>query len=140
VHSKSEGDELMRKQSGQILIGVIIVMTILIILLPALVSYIQRESSWSVKEQRSTRAFQLAEAGTERGYQALILSTTSVATVEGGGTLQFYNFDQKYTDLPGGVYAIKLVGNPAAQTITITSVGKDSSSNEIRAVQVVYAT
>jgi len=131
---------LIKKDTGQILIVVVIALTVLTISIPVMVYYVQKESQWSIKEDRSTHAFQLAEAGIERGYQALILSTTSLATVELGGTLTNYNFDQAYTDIPGGQYSIRLVGNPAAQTITITSVGKDSSGNERRAIQVTYAT
>src|SRR5207247_600429 len=69
-----------------------------------------------------------------------ILSTTTLAQAESGLPITNYNFDLHYTDLPGGQYSIRLVGNPAAQTITITAVGKDSSGNEVRAIQAVYAT
>src|SRR5205807_10460532 len=114
-----------KKEAGQVIIGAIIALVVLTILIPALVVYIQKESEWSVKAQHSTRAFQLAEAGVERGYQAMILSTTTLATVEAGGTLSHYNLDLAYADLPGGQYEIQLTGNPAAQTITVTAVGKD---------------
>jgi len=130
----------LKKNTGQILIIVIIALTVLTIGIPALIYYIQKESDWAMKEERTTRAFQLAEAGIERGYQSLILSTTSLSTVEAGGTLTSYNFDQAYTDMPGGQYSIRLAGNPIAQTVTVTSVGKDSSGKELRAIQVVYAT
>ncbi len=76
----------------------------------------------------------------ERGYQQVILSTTTLATVMTGGTIINYNFDKSYSDLPGGQYSIRLTGNPVALTITITAVGKDSSGNEVRAVQAAYAT
>ncbi len=130
----------MKKTSGQIIIGAIILLVVLAITIPALIKYMEKESDWSVKAERSTRAFQLAEAGVERGYQSLILSTTTLAAVEAGGTLSDFNFDQSYSDMPGGIYSIRLVGNPAALTITVTAVGKDTSNSEIRAIQAVYAT
>jgi len=91
------------------------------------------------QEQRTTRAFELAEAGVERGYQQLILSTTTLGQVEAGGIWPNYNFDRFYTDLPGGQYSIRLVGNPARPNHHHYRRRQDNSGNEVRAVQAVYA-
>ncbi len=131
---------MIKKEAGQVIIGAIVLLVVLTVMIPALVLFIQKESDWSVKAQRSTRAFQLAEAGIERGYQAMILSTTTLASVELGTPQLNYSFDHSYSDLPGGQYEINIVGSPAAQTITITGVGEDTAGKEVRAIQVVYAT
>ena len=129
----------MRK-NGQVLIGAILGLAVLAIGIAALISYIQNESTWSVKQQRMTGAFEIAEAGAERAYQQLIISTTTLHSIEQGNTLAGYNFDQTYTDLPGGSYEIRLAGDPVAQTITITSVGRDTDGKELRAIKTVYST
>ena len=109
------------------------------LLVPAIIVYIQNESRWTVKQQRSTRAFQLAEAAVERGFQTIIQSTGNWNTLQGGGTLANYDFDNTYTDLPGGEYEIAIAQGPGTQTVTITGAARDTSTNEIRAVRGVFS-
>jgi hypothetical protein len=127
----------MRQERGQILIGAIIVLVVLSILIPAIIMHVQHETDWAMKEQRSTRAFQLAETAVERGFQQLILSTGNWTTIQGGGTVTNYNFDHTYTDMYGGSYEIK-IEKTGTQAATITGVARDTLSKEIRAVQAVY--
>src|SRR5689334_4487835 len=122
-------------RSGQIIIGAIILLVIMAILVPGIIMYVQNESKWSVKEQRTTKAFQLAESAVERGFQQVILSTTVWSGIQAGGTIANYNFDNTFTDAWGGAYQIKIAQGPGVQTVTITGVGKDISNNEIRAVR-----
>src|SRR4051812_10401553 len=129
----------MRNSKGQIIIGAIVLLLILAILVPGIISYVQNESKWTVKEQRTTRAFQLAESAVERGFQQIILSTVTWSTLQAGGALTGFNYDQTYTDLSGGQYEIKMISGPGTQTATITGVGRDTSNHEIRAVQVIYS-
>ena len=60
--------EMRSAVSGaQIVIGAIVLLVVLAILVPAIIVYVQNESKWTLKEQRNTRAFQLAEAAVEGG-------------------------------------------------------------------------
>src|SRR5436190_3058810 len=113
------------------LAGAIVLLLILAITIPALIKGIQGESEWTVKQTRSTRAFQLAEAGIERGYQQLILSTGTWTVVQAGGTVRNFNFDRVYSGLGGGQYEIRIAQGPGTDAATITSVGRDNSSEEI---------
>jgi hypothetical protein len=128
---------LIGKRDGQIVIGAIILLVILAIFVPALIKYTENESFWTVKEQRTTSAFQLAESAVERGFQTIILSTGVWNSIQAGGTIPGYNFDQVYADLAGGVYEIKISQGPGIQQATIFGIGKDSSSKEIRAIKVI---
>src|SRR5262249_37922343 len=111
----------MRKTSGQVILGAIVLLLVLAILVPALIVYVQNESKWTVKEQRTTRAFQLAESAVERGFQQVIQSTTVWASIQAGSTLSNYNFDYSYTDLPGGTYEIRVTSS-GTQGAAITGI------------------
>jgi hypothetical protein len=130
---------LKKHTDGQVIIGAIVLLVILAILIPGLISYIQNEAKWTVKEQRTTRAFQLAESAVERGFQKIIQSTGVWNTLQSGGVLAGYNFDQTYTDLAGGVYEIKIIQGPGTQAATITGVAKDTSNKEIRSVRAIFS-
>ena len=129
----------MRTQRGQILVGVIVLLLVLAILVPAMVVYVQNEARWSTKQQQNTNAFQLAEAAVDRGYQKVTESTSTWASIQGGTPSTGYNFDIAYTDLPGGSYAISITSGPGSRAVTIIGVGRDKYQKETRALQVVYA-
>jgi Tfp pilus assembly protein PilX len=128
----------MRNSRGQIVIGAIVLIVVLALLVPALVFYVQNETKWTLKEQRTTRAFQLAESAVERGFQEVITSTNNWAQIQSGTPITDYNFDRTYSDINGGSYQIRIQQGPGTQAATITGVGKDTSSNEVRAVSAVY--
>ncbi len=131
----------MKNRSGQLLIASIVILLVLAIILPALVMYTQNESKWTVKEQRSTKSYQLAESAVEQGYQKLLVSTGTWATVQGGTPVSGYNFDSSYTGVTGGNYQIRLAAGPSANQITITGVGKANSPSgnaDVRSIKVIY--
>ena len=73
----------MRKDKGQVLVGVIVFLLVLAVIVPAMVLYVQNEARWSVKQQQNTNAFQLAEAAIDIGYQKVTESTSTWASIQG---------------------------------------------------------
>jgi hypothetical protein len=128
----------MKNRKGQLLIGVIALLVVLAIVVPAMVKYVQNEAKWSEKQAQNSNAFQLAEAAVDRGYQRIIESTATWAALKNGQTLAGYNFDTAYTDLEGGVYTISITSGPGVEQATILSVGRDKQDRESRALKVVY--
>jgi Tfp pilus assembly protein PilX len=130
---------LKRSESGQVIIVAIGILLVIAISLPALINYVDREAKWTLKATRTTRAFQLAEGAVERAHQQIILSTSSWTSLQAGTPISGLNFDVVYSDIPGGTYAMKVSSGPGTGTLTIWGVGRDSSSNEVRAVIAVYS-
>lgn len=127
------------RRFGQILPGAIIAMLILAILLTLMVVYAQRESTWSVKQAQSTTALHLAEAGVEKAYLAVSLSSQTWGELQKGFPIAGYNFDQEYSDLSGGTYAISITSGPGTQQATVLSVARDAHKHETRAIRAVYS-
>jgi Tfp pilus assembly protein PilX len=130
---------LKQSSKGQIVIGAIVLLVVLALLVPALVVYIQNEGKWTVKEEQSTRAFQLAETAVERGFQEIITSSSVWARIQASDIPDGYHFDQTYTDSVQGSYEIRIQQGPGSQAATITGVAKDTSNKEVRAVKAVYS-
>ena len=74
----------MKRENGQVLVGVILIMLILAVLVPVMVLYTQNEAKWSVKQTQNMAAFQLAEGGIDRGYRKVSESTTTWAALMAG--------------------------------------------------------
>ncbi len=130
------------RPQGQLMIAAIVLLLSLALLVPLMVAYSQHEASWTVKQARSTTALHLAEAGVEKAYLRLTLSTGTWANIQAGSTstpVADYNFDKEYSDVAGGTYAISITSGPQKQEATVISVGRDASKNETRAIKVVYS-
>ncbi len=122
---------------GQILpvvIGLLVVMTIMTY---GLVSWLQHDMRWAVKQQKSVSAVNLAEAGLDRGQWKLQSTTTTWENASIGTVIAGYNFDTTYRDIPGGSYRIRF-SSAANNSVTIVAEGRDSSTNEVRAISAVY--
>ena len=128
----------MKKSQGQILVGVIILLAVLAVLIPAMVSYIMYESNQSVKASQNTNAFQLAESAVDRAYQKIVESTTTWTSLQNGQQLTGLKFDTTYSDMAGGTYTISITSGPNMQQATIIAVGRDKKNKETRALKVVY--
>lgn len=128
----------LRSRRGQILPGVIAILLIISLLVPAMVLMTQREAIWTNKQARNTSAFHLAEAGIEKGYLAISLSTLTWRNLQNGVAIDDYKFDRKYTDVPGGEYTISITSGPDVEKATIISVGRDGMAKEVRAIKAVY--
>jgi Tfp pilus assembly protein PilX len=125
------------RERGQVLAGVIMLMMLLLILVPALVQWTQIEAKASVRNQKANTAFNLAEAAVERGYWKIQSTTQTWANASTGTVIAGYNFDVTYTDVPGGTYRIK-VSSAGPLMATIVGEGRDSAGKEVRAISAVF--
>ena len=128
----------MKNKKGFILPTVILVFVFLALIIPMIVKWIQSDTKISVKDQKSSLAFNLAEAALDRGYWKLKSSTTTFGGVIAGGALAGYRFDTTYHDVPGGSYRMFLSSGPQSGKVTIIGEGRDVNNKETRAIQVVY--
>ena len=126
------------RQSGQILAGVVMVILLLMVVVPAMVRWVQNEAKLSVKDQQSTGAFNLAEAAIERGVWALKASTGSWARARDGEVTAGYDFDVTYRDIPGGSYRIRF-STASGGRVQIDGEGRDALNKETRAIRALYA-
>lgn len=124
---------------GQILPGAVAMLVILAIMVPAIVLWIQRETVFASKQSHNTVAFHLAEAGVEKAYLYVSLSTITWNAIQAGTAQADYAFDKKYEDITGGTYAISITSGPGTQQVTIITVGRDKYGRETRALRVVYS-
>ncbi|MFC1501569.1 hypothetical protein ACFL58_03885 [Elusimicrobiota bacterium] len=127
----------MQREKGQILPMVLIVLAVLTIMVPAMVLWVQSESRATVKSRKMTTAFNLAEAAVDRGLWELKKSTTTWNTVYSGTPITGYNFDVSYDDIAGGTYRIRY-GNLTGNQVEIIGEGRDSTTDEVRAIRAVY--
>lgn len=128
------------KIEGQVLlIGIILVLLLLSIFVPGLMRHAARESKQTIKNSRVTRAFNLAEAGIDRGIWKVKEDPQNWEDAQAGVALANFCGDASsvYSDV-GGEYRIKIGPGPTAGQISIVSVGRDLSTNEVRAVEAVY--
>ncbi len=124
---------------GQILPGAIALLVILAVMVPAIVYWVQRENVFASKQSHNTTAFHLAEAGVEKAYLFVSLSTITWNSIQAGNSQADYRFDKAYTDVTGGTYAINVSSGPAIQQVTIITVGRDRYGKETRAIRAVYS-
>ncbi len=129
----------MKNRNGQMLVGVLALLVVLLIVVPTMVRYVQNEAKWSVKQGQNTNAFQLAEAAVDRGYQKIAESTSTWQAIQDGTVLTGFNFDTVYSDITGGTYTISITSGPDSGDVTITTVGRDKMKRETRALKVVYS-
>lgn len=123
---------------GQILPGAIAMLMILAVMVPSIVVWIQRETVFASKQSHNTVAFHLAEAGAEKAYLFVSLSTITWTRIQAGIAQTDYKFDKVYTDIAGGTYAISITSGPLTQQVTIITVGRDKHKKEARALRIVY--
>ncbi|MBI4060787.1 MAG: hypothetical protein HY403_05090 [Elusimicrobia bacterium] len=127
------------ERRGQILPGAIAMLLILAVMVPAIVYWVQREGVYASKQSHNTTAFHLAEAGAEKAYLYISLSTITWNSIQAGEVQDDYNFDKTFEDIPGGTYTISITSGPGVQQATIISVGRDRFRKETRALRVVYS-
>lgn len=117
---------------------VVVLLAVLLVLVPGMIQFVTSDSRMSVKAGGSTRAFQMAETGLERGFQTLIQSTSTLAAISSGTAVAGYNFDVTYTEPGVGEYQIRLASQTST-TILITGVGRPIGGREVRGVRAEYA-
>jgi len=129
----------MKNRKGFILPVVILVFVLLMLIVPVMVRWVQDDTKLSVKDQKASIAFNLAEAAVDRGYWKVKGSTITFGSVMAGAPLAGYNFDVAYTDIQGGTYRISVSSGPGPHDITIIGEGKDLGGIETRAVKAVFS-
>lgn len=130
---------------GFFLVVALLALIVAAIFLPALYFVTHNESSWSVREKKKTVAFQMAEQGLDRGVWKLQESDDVWNMVSTGTEITGYHWDSVYrsTDTANaseGEYKIKLTtGADGSGYVTIQSIGRDKSTDEVRAVEAEYS-
>lgn len=126
-------------EAGQLIVAVMLLLVLMATMVPLMVLYTQREAKWTAKQDQTTTAFHLAEAGVEKAYRALSLSTaTWYSLVEDGTPVPNFNFNSEFTDLKNGSYTVAITSGPEDRQATVWSVGKDKRKGEVRALKVVF--
>ena len=128
----------MKKRNGFLLVGVLLIFVFMLIIVPVMVRWVQDDTKISVKDQKSTLAFNLAEAAVDRGYWKVKSSTGIYASVTLGNIITGYHFDSVYTDVPGGSYRVNISSGPDMDQVTILGEGRDSDSKEKRTIKAVF--
>lgn len=125
-------------RNGQVLVGVLLAMLLLMLIIPASVYWVQQEARIAVKDRKSTSAFNLAEAAIERGMWKLKSTTSTWADAVDGVVIPGYSFDATYDDIPGGTYRIRFLQS-AGGMVEVRGEGRDEQGKETRALRVVFA-
>ncbi len=128
----------MKKRNGFLLVGVLLIFVFMLIIVPVMVRWVQDDTKISVKDQKSTLAFNLAEAAVDRGYWKVKSSTGIYSSVALGSVINGYHFDSVYTDVPGGSYRVNVSSGPGTDQVTILGEGRDSDSKETRTIKAVF--
>ncbi len=122
---------------GQVLVGVILLLLVLLIMVPALVQWTQIDTKASVQNAKTNIAFNLAQAAVERGMWKAKSSTGTWQAIVAGHPPVGYNFDSTYNDVPGGTYRIKIT-DIGVSSVTIVGEGRDNQTQQTRAVSAVF--
>ncbi|MBL0058828.1 MAG: hypothetical protein IPP35_06910 [Elusimicrobia bacterium] len=128
----------VRGVRGQLLVGAVLVLAVLMIFVPLLVQWAGQESRWTVKQQKSSVMFALADAAVDRGTWKLKSATSTYAAASVGTVLAGYNFDTVYTDIEGGTYRLRFSSGPSANQVTILAEARDNLTKQVRAVRGVF--
>lgn len=128
----------MKKRKGFLLVGVMLAFLFLLLIVPVMLKWVQDDTRIAVKDQKSSIAFNLAEAAVDRGYWKVKSSVATFNSLMAGNTISGYNFDATYSDISGGTYRIKISSGPDESQVTIVGEGRDSVDRETRAIKAVY--
>lgn len=128
----------MTRREGFILPAVVLVFVFILLITPIMLKWVQDDTRISTKDQKSSSAFNLAEAAVDRAYWKIKSSTTTFEAVRAGEHLPGYDFDETFRDVPGGTYRISISSGPQPDEVTILGEGRDSNHTETRSLKVVY--
>lgn len=123
---------------GFILPMIVSIIIVFFIIVPVIVDWISQDTKSTIREQRKSIALNIAIAAVERGYWKVKSSTVTFNRVMQGNSLSGYSFDRVYTDIGGGSYRILITSGSAQREVVIIGEGRDSSTNEVRAIKAVY--
>ncbi len=126
-------------EKGQTLVLALMLVLIALIMVPYLVTKVQNEGKWSVKEMSTTKAYHLAEAGQDRAIWDLVSSTMAWYNELAGAQVAGYSGEVVYTDVSGGTYNINISSGPGPSQVTVFTKGHDTTSNQSRGIKAVYS-
>ena len=129
----------MKNKEGFVLPIILAIIMVFLILMPPLIRFVQQDTKAMVKEQKRTLAFNLAEAGIDRGMWKLKSSTVTFGQAKSGTVIAGYNFDTTYQDINGGFYRIRFSSGPGSRDVTVLAEGKDRASKETRAISAIFS-
>lgn len=118
-----------------VFLGILLLATII---LPLVIQLLQTESKQTVAHQKSTVAFQLAEAAVAKGVAKLTETRKNFTDASAGIALTRFNDDYEFTDINGGRYKVLITSGSLPGTVRIIGKGLDSSSKEMRAIEAEY--
>ncbi len=134
-----------KKIKGQALTGVFIIIVAAILLIPIIVYSLIQEGKWSIKERRTTAAYQAAETGVDRALWKLNSTPSGWGAVASGGTISGYTGATVYNIYASSnstaviaQYKVNITTTATPGQILIISKGRDISTNELRVLQVSY--
>lgn len=127
------------RSEGFILPSVVLALTLLLIIVPMLILFIQKDSKDAQSLGKKNNSFQLAEAGQDRGAWKLRESDTVWTNAISSTTITGYNNDITYSDVAGGQYKILFAAGPAPGQVTVISKGLATGTNDVRAIEGVYS-
>lgn len=129
---------ILASRKGQTLAIAVMLTAVALIMIPLIVSQVQNEAKWAVKQSRSNIAYHLAEAAQDRAIWYLALSSANWSAALSATPITGYNGDVQYDDVPGGKYTITFSSGPAADEVTVTTKGRDAAG-EVRAISAIYS-
>jgi hypothetical protein len=129
-----------RGSKGQLLVGAIVFLLVLSVIVESMVWYSKLEIRETTHVQHSDSAYRLAESGIERAFLDLEQSNNDYENIVAGNPLTGYKFDQAYTDVKNGKYAVQVTSGPSLHEIQIASIGRDDRTGETRGVLATYDT
>jgi hypothetical protein len=122
---------------GQTVMFAMVIIVVVAIFTPALLNLLRNEVRWSVKHKRDVTAFHLAEAAVDRGIWKLQESSDSWDEVEDGTFDTNYKGNKVFTDVEGGEYKIIVSTTADENQRKIIGIGRDTSTNELRSIEVI---
>lgn len=109
---------MVRKQSGNLLLGVVIIILLVAIGLPPILQWIWQESKMTVKSAKSMRSLTLAEQCQEDLLDRMNKDLVFWNSCLNGNVPAGYRNDVVTTDVSGGTYKINLATGPEPGQVT----------------------
>lgn len=129
----------MRDKQGNALALFVGIVLLVLLFFPVLIQLLQTESKQSVHHQKSTVAFQLAEAALAKGVMKLGESRKNWTDAVAGVPILGYQDDREFSDVAGGSYKVILSPGSIPGTVLVVGKGKDRSSQEVRVLEAEYS-
>jgi len=109
---------------GFVLPGVLMILMLLLVFIPAFVWFIQKDTKATVAEVKKDKSLHLAEIGQDRGAWKLRESDTIWNNALGGTAVSNYDGTTEFTEVAGGRYKIQFSAGPGPGEVTVLSKGK----------------